>query len=195
MALYDKNGEQHYDIISAFIKSMRGSDPNAAVYWLARMIKGGEDPLFIARRMVILAAEDIGLANPNALLLAQSTFAAVQQIGMPEGRIPLSECAVYLATSPKSNSAYMAIDAALSLVEQQGDLSVPLHLRNAPTRLMKELGYHQGYKYAHDYEGNFTDLEFLPEEVSGSRLYNPAENKIEQEIRRRLKILWDKYKY
>ena len=195
MALYDKNGEQHYDIISAFIKSMRGSDPNAAVYWLARMIKGGEDPLFIARRMVILAAEDIGLANPNALLLAQSTFAAVQQIGMPEGRIPLSECAVYLATSPKSNSAYMAIDAALSLVEQQGDLSVPLHLRNAPTRLMKELGYHQGYKYAHDYEGNFTDLEFLPGEVSGSRLYNPAENKIEQEIRRRLKILWDKYKY
>jgi len=195
MALYDKNGEQHYDIISAFIKSMRGSDPNAAVYWLARMIKGGEDPLFIARRMVILAAEDIGLANPNALLLAQSTFAAVQQIGMPEGRIPLSECAVYLATSPKSNSAYMAIDAALSLVEQQGDLSVPLHLRNAPTRLMKELGYHQGYKYAHDYEGSFTDLEFLPEEVSGSRLYNPAENKIEQEIRRRLKILWDKYKY
>lgn len=195
MALYDKNGEQHYDIISAFIKSMRGSDPNAAVYWLARMIKGGEDPLFIARRMVILAAEDIGLANPNALLLAQSTFAAVQQIGMPEGRIPLSECAVYLATSPKSNSAYMAIDAALSLVEQQGDLSVPLHLRNAPTRLMKELGYHQGYKYAHDYEGNFTDLEFLPEEVSGSRLYNPAENKIEQEIRRRLKILWNKYNY
>lgn len=195
MALYDKNGEQHYDIISAFIKSMRGSDPNAAVYWLARMIKGGEDPLFIARRMVILAAEDIGLANPNALLLAQSTFAAVQQIGMPEGRIPLSECAVYLATSPKSNSAYMAIDAALSLVEQQGDLSVPLHLRNAPTRLMKELGYHQGYKYAHDYEGNFTDLEFLPEEVSGSRLYNPAENKIEQEIRRRLKLLWGKYKY
>lgn len=195
MALYDKNGEQHYDIISAFIKSMRGSDPNAAVYWLARMIKGGEDPLFIARRMVILAAEDIGLANPNALLLAQSTFAAVQQIGMPEGRIPLSECAVYLATSPKSNSAYMAIDAALSLVEQQGDLSVPLHLRNAPTRLMKELGYHQGYKYAHDYEGNFTDLEFLPSEVSGTKLYDPSENKIEQEIRRRLKILWNKYNY
>lgn len=195
MALYDKNGEQHYDIISAFIKSMRGSDPNAAVYWLARMIKGGEDPLFIARRMVILAAEDIGLANPNALLLAQSTFAAVQQIGMPEGRIPLSECAIYLATSPKSNSSIMAIDMAMSLVEQQGDLSVPLHLRNAPTRLMKELGYHQGYKYAHDYEGNFTDLEFLPSEVSGTKLYDPAENKIEQEIRRRLKLLWDKYKY
>lgn len=195
MALYDKNGEQHYDIISAFIKSMRGSDPNAAVYWLARMIKGGEDPLFIARRMVILAAEDIGLANPNALLLAQSTFAAVQQIGMPEGRIPLSECAIYLATSPKSNSSIMAIDMAMSLVEQQGDLSVPLHLRNAPTRLMKELGYSKGYKYAHDYEGNFADLEFLPSEVSGTKLYDPSENKIEQEIRRRLKILWNKYNY
>ena len=195
MAVYDKNGEQHYDIISAFIKSLRGSDPNAAVYWLARMIKGGEDPLFIARRMVILAAEDIGLANPNALLLAQSTFAAVQQIGMPEGRIPLSECAVYLATSPKSNSAYMAIDAALSLVEQQGDLSVPLHLRNAPTKLMKELGYHQGYKYAHDFEGNFADLEFLPDEVSGTKLYDPADNRAEQEIRRRLNLLWKKYNY
>ena len=195
MAVYDKNGEQHYDIISAFIKSLRGSDPNAAVYWLARMIKGREDPLFIARRMVILAAEDIGLANPNALLLAQSTFAAVQQIGMPEGRIPLSECAVYLATSPKSNSAYMAIDAALSLVEQQGDLSVPLHLRNAPTKLMKELGYHQGYKYAHDFEGNFADLEFLPDEVSGTKLYDPADNRAEQEIRRRLNLLWKKYNY
>ena len=195
MAVYDKNGEPHYDIISAFIKSLRGSDPNAAVYWLARMIKGGEDPLFIARRMVILAAEDIGLANPNALLLAQSTFAAVQQIGMPEGRIPLSECAVYLATSPKSNSAYMAIDAALSLVEQQGDLSVPLHLRNAPTKLMKELGYHQGYKYAHDFEGNFADLEFLPDEVSGTKLYDPADNRAEQEIRRRLNLLWKKYNY
>ncbi|MBR4801252.1 MAG: replication-associated recombination protein A [Bacteroidales bacterium] len=195
MALYDKNGEQHYDIISAFIKSLRGSDPNAAVYWLARMIKGGEDPLFIARRMVILAAEDIGLANPNALLLAQSTFAAVQQIGMPEGRIPLSECAIYLATSPKSNSSIMAIDVALSLVEQSGDLSVPLHLRNAPTRLMKELGYHQGYKYAHDYEGNFADLEFLPEEVSGTRIYDPSSNRSEDEIRRRLKLLWEKYNY
>ena len=195
MALYDKNGEQHYDIISAFIKSLRGSDPNAAVYWLARMIKGGEDPLFIARRMVILAAEDIGLANPNALLLAQSTFAAVQQIGMPEGRIPLSECAIYLATSPKSNSSIMAIDCALGLVEQQGDLSVPLHLRNAPTKLMKELGYHEGYKYAHDYEGNFADLEFLPEEASGTKLYDPSNNKIEQEIRRRLKLLWEKYNY
>ncbi len=195
MALYDKNGEQHYDIISAFIKSLRGSDPNAAVYWLARMIKGGEDPLFIARRMVILAAEDIGLANPNALLLAQSTFAAVQQIGMPEGRIPLSECAIYLATSPKSNSSIMAIDMALSLVEQSGDLSVPLHLRNAPTRLMKELGYHQGYKYAHDYEGNFADLEFLPEEVSATKIYDPSSNRSEEEIRRRLKLLWEKYNY
>ena len=195
MAVYDKNGEQHYDIISAFIKSLRGSDPNAAVYWLARMIKGGEDPLFIARRMVILAAEDIGLANPNALLLAQSTFAAVQQIGMPEGRIPLSECAIYLATSPKSNSSIMAIDTAMALVESSGDLSVPLHLRNAPTKLMKELGYHQGYKYAHDYEGNFADLEFLPQEASGTRIYEPSNNKNEQEIRRRLKILWDKYGY
>ena len=195
MALYDKNGEQHYDIISAFIKSLRGSDPNAAVYWLARMIKGGEDPLFIARRMVILAAEDIGIANPNALLLAQSTFAAVQQIGMPEGRIPLSECAIYLATSPKSNSSIMAIDMALSLVEQSGDLSVPLHLRNAPTRLMKELGYHQGYKYAHDYEGNFADLEFLPEEVSATKIYDPSSNRSEEEIRRRLKLLWEKYNY
>ena len=195
MALYDKNGEQHYDIISAFIKSMRGSDPNAAVYWLARMIKGGEDPLFIARRMVILAAEDIGLANPNALLLAQSTFAAVQQIGMPEGRIPLSECAIYLASSPKSNSSITAIDAAMALVEQQGDLSVPLHLRNAPTKLMKELGYHKGYKYAHDFEGNFTDLEFLPQEMSGTKIYEPSDNKSEQELRRRLKLLWSKYDY
>ena len=195
MALYDKNGEQHYDIISAFIKSLRGSDPNAAVYWLARMFKGGEAPLFIARRMVILAAEDIGLANPNALLLAQSTFAAVQQIGMPEGRIPLSECAIYLASSPKSNSSIMAIDVALSMVVQQGDMSVPLHLRNAPTKLMKELGYHRGYKYAHDYEGNFADLEFLPEEASGTKLYEPSNNKAEEEIRRRLKILWEKYNY
>jgi putative ATPase len=145
--------------------------------------------------MVILAAEDIGLANPNALLLAQSTFAAVQQIGMPEGRIPLSECAIYLATSPKSNSSIMAIDMALNLVEQSGDLSVPLHLRNAPTRLMKELGYHQGYKYAHDYEGNFADLEFLPEEVSATKIYDPSSNRSEEEIRRRLKLLWEKYNY
>lgn len=195
MAVYDKNGEQHYDIISAFIKSMRGSDPNAAVYWLARMIKGGEDPLFIARRMVILAAEDIGLANPNALLLAQATFTAVQQIGLPEGRIPLSECAIYLATSPKSNSGYLAIDTALSIVSQQGDLSVPLHLRNAPTKLMKELGYSQGYKYAHDFEGNFTELEFLPEELSGTKIYDPGKNRREDEIRAALKKNWTKYNY
>ncbi len=195
VAVYDKNGEQHYDIISAFIKSMRGSDPNAAVYWLARMLKGGEDPLFIARRMVILAAEDIGLANPNALLLAQATFTAVQQIGLPEGRIPLSECAIYLATSPKSNSAYMAIDTAMGIVEQQGDLSVPLHLRNAPTALMKELGYHDGYKYAHDFEGNFTDLEFLPAEISGTKIFDPGNNRREEEIRRTIKNNWPKYRY
>ena len=195
MAIYDKKGEQHYDIISAFIKSLRGSDPNAAVYWLARMIKGGEDPLFIARRMVILAAEDIGLANPNALLLAQSTFAALQQIGMPEGRIPLSECAIYLATSPKSNSSIMAIDAALALVEQTGDLSVPLPIRNAPTKLMKELGYHDGYKYAHDYQGNFVDLEFLPDSLKGTKLYEPSDNKRETEIRTSLSKKWKKYEY
>lgn len=195
MAMYDKNGEQHYDIISAFIKSMRGSDPNAAVYWIARMLKGGEDPLFIARRMVILAAEDIGLANPNALLLAQSTFAAVQQIGLPEGRIPLTECAIYLATSQKSNSVITAIDGATAYVEQTGDLSVPLHLRNAPTKLMKELGYSDGYKYAHEYAGNFADLEFLPEEMSGTKIYDPGENKKEDEIRQRIRRLWPKYKY
>lgn len=195
MALYDKSGEQHYDIISAFIKSVRGSDPNAAVYWLARMLKGGEDPLFIARRMVILAAEDIGLSNPNALLLAQSTFAAVQQIGLPEGRIPLSECAIYLATSPKSNSAYMAIANAEQLVEQNGDLGVPLHIRNAPTKLMKELGYHEGYKYAHDYQGNFVELEFLPNEISGSKLYEPGSNKREEDIRKSLAQKWKKYNY
>lgn len=195
MALYDKKGEQHYDIISAFIKSLRGSDPNAAVYWLARMIKGGEDPLFIARRMVILAAEDIGLANPNALLLAQATFSAVQQIGLPEGRIPLSECAIYLATSPKSNSSITAIDSAMDLVEQTGDLSVPLHIRNAPTKLMKELGYHEGYKYAHSFEGNFVDLEFLPSEISGTKLYEPSDNKREVEIRQSLSKKWKKYNY
>jgi putative ATPase len=195
MAMYDKNGEQHYDIISAFIKSMRGSDPNAAVYWIARMLKGGEDPLFIARRMVILAAEDIGLANPNALLLAQSTFAAVQQIGLPEGRIPLTECAIYLATSPKSNSVITAIDGATAYVEQTGDLSVPLHLRNAPTKLMKELGYSDGYKYAHEYAGNFADLEFLPDEMSGTKIYDPGENKKEDEIRQRMRRFWPKYKH
>lgn len=195
IAVYDKNGEQHYDIISAFIKSMRGSDPNAAVYWLARMLKGGEDPMFIARRMVILAAEDIGLANPNALLLAQATFTAVRQIGLPEGRIPLSECAIYLATSPKSNSAYMAIDTAMEIVENQGDLSVPLHLRNAPTALMKDLGYSEGYKYAHNYEGNFADLEFLPEEISGTKIFDPGNNRREEDIRRTIKNNWPKYHY
>lgn len=195
MALYDKNGEQHYDIISAFIKSIRGSDPNAAVYWMTRMIAGGEDPLFIARRMVILAAEDIGLANPNALLLAQACFEAVHNIGMPEGRIPLSETAIYLASCQKSNSAYMAIDAALELVKREGDLPVPMHLRNAPTKLMKELGYGNDYKYAHSYEGNFADLEFLPQELSGSRLYDPGKNAKEEEIRRRFSKLWEKYRY
>ena len=195
MALYDKNGEKHYDIISAFIKSIRGADPNAAVYWMARMIAGGEDPLFIARRMVILAAEDIGLANPNALLLAQACFEAVHNIGMPEGRIPLSETAIYLASCQKSNSAYMAIDAALELVKREGDLPVPMHLRNAPTKLMKELGYGNDYKYAHSYEGNFADLEFLPQELSGSRLYDPGKNAKEEEIRRRFSKLWEKYGY
>ena len=195
MAIYDKKGDNHYDIISAFIKSLRGSDPNAAVYYLARMLKGGEDPLFIARRMVILAAEDIGLANPNALLLAQSTFAAVDQIGLPEGRIPLCECAIYLATSPKSNSTISAIDAAQALVDQTGDLSVPLHIRNAPTQLMKDLGYHDGYKYAHDYEGNFVDLEFLPDAIKGTKLYEPSDNKREGELRASLSKKWKKYGY
>src|ERR1035437_4587000 len=165
LALYDKNGEQHYDIISAFIKSLRGSDPNAAVYWLARMIEGGEDVKFIARRMLILAAEDIGLANPNALLLAQGTFDAVHKVGYPEARIILSQCAIYLATSAKSNSAYMAIDVALALVKSTGDLPVPLHIRNAPTKLMKELGYGKDYKYAHSYDKNFVDQDFLPKEI------------------------------
>lgn len=195
IALYDKNGEQHYDIISAFIKSIRGSDPNAAVYWLARMIAGGEDPLFIARRMVILASEDIGLANPNALLLAQACFDSVHKIGMPEGRIPLSQTAIYLATSPKSNSAYMAINEALALVEKTGDLPVPLHIRNAPTKLMKELGYGEDYKYAHNYEGNFVEQEFLPDQLSGTRLYDPSNNSKEAEIRRRMAAMWEKYRY
>lgn len=194
IAVYDKNGEMHYDIISAFIKSIRGSDPNAAVYWMARMLAGGEDPLFIARRMTILAAEDIGLANPNALLLAQATFDSVHRIGMPEARIILSECAIYLATSVKSNSSYMAIDAAMSLVEK-GDVSpVPLHLRNAPTKLMKDLGYHKGYKYAHEFKGNFTDQEFMPENLSGTKFYTPGENARENEIKARLDRLWPKYK-
>ena len=193
LSTYDKNGEMHYDIISAFIKSMRGSDPNGALYWMARMLAGGEDPLFIARRMMILAAEDIGLANPNALLLAQSTFDAVHKIGMPEARIILSECAIYLATSPKSNSAYMAINQALEFVNNNEELPVPLHLRNAPTRLMKELGYSDGYRYAHDYAGNFADLEFLPDKISGTAFYNPGNNAKEREIEARMERLWPKY--
>lgn len=196
LALYDKNGEQHYDIISAFIKSMRGSDPNASVYWLARMVEGGEDPKFIARRMLILAAEDIGLANPNALLLAQACFEAINVIGWPESRIILSETAVYLATSPKSNASYMAVESAIEMVREKGDLPVPLHIRNAPTKLMKELGYHKDYKYAHSFEGNFIKENYLPEEIKGSRFYDPGINPREDEIRRRLSGLWkDIYDY
>jgi len=196
IALYDKNGEQHYDIISAFIKSLRGSDPNGAVYWLARMVEGGEDPKFIARRMVILAAEDIGLANPNALLLATSCFEAVNLIGWPESRIILSEAAIYLATSPKSNSSYLAISDAINLVKETGDLPVPLNVRNAPTSLMKELGYGDGYKYAHDYEGNFSQEEFLPGEIRNKVIYKPQENQKEKEIKNKLSFLWKgKYDY
>ena len=190
LALYDKKGEQHYDIISAFIKSMRGSDPNAAVYWLARMVEGGEDPKFIARRMLILAAEDIGMANPNALLIAQSCFEAINVIGWPESRIILSEAAVYLATSPKSNSAYMAIEGALEAVRDKGDLPVPLHIRNAPTKLMKDLGYHKDYKYAHSYEGNFIPDDFLPGEIKGTKFYDPGDNPREDEMRKKLAGLW-----
>lgn len=196
MALYDKAGEQHYDIISAFIKSMRGSDPNGAVYWLARMIVGGEDPLFIARRMLILASEDIGNANPNALLLAQSCFEAVNKIGMPESQLILSQTAIYLATSAKSNSATTAIGAAMDLVRRTGDLPVPLHLRNAPTKLMKNIGYGKDYKYAHSYDNNFIDQDFLPDAIKGSKIYDPGNNAKEYETRERLKKLWgDRYKY
>ncbi len=195
IALYDKNGEQHYDIISAFIKSIRGSDPNGAVYWMARMIAGGEDPLFIARRLVILAAEDIGLANPNALLIANACFDAVNKIGIPESRIILSETAIYLATCKKSNSAYMAIDSALAEVEKSGALPVPLHLRNAPTKLMKDLGYSKDYKYAHSYSDNFVEQEFLPKELSCIKFYNPCDNIKEAEIRKRLETIWKKYNY
>lgn len=194
--LFDKNGDFHYDIVSAFIKSIRGSDPNAAVYWLARMIEAGEDIKFIARRMLILAAEDIGIANPTALVLANSTFQAVATIGYPEGRILLSECAIYLATSPKSNSAYRAIDTALEKVKATGNLQVPLPLRNAPTQLMKEMGYGTGYKYAHDYENQFAEQEFLPEELKGTKLYEPGGNPKEKNIRDFLKVRWkDKYGY
>jgi len=196
IALYDKSGEQHYDIISAFIKSIRGSDPNAAVYWLARMVEGGEKPEFIARRMVILAAEDIGLANPNALLLATSCFQAIHLVGWPESRIILSEAAIYLATSPKSNSSIQAIEGAQELVRNTGDLSVPLHIRNAPTPLMKELGYGKDYKYAHSYEGNFVQDDFLPKEILGTKLYDPQDNSKEEELRQRLRNWWkEKYKY
>ena len=193
VAIYDKGGEMHYDIISAFIKSVRGSDPNAAVYWMARMLAGGEDPLFIARRLCILAAEDIGLANPNALLMADATFRIVHSIGMPEARIPLSECAVYLASSPKSNSAYLAIDGALAAVEEDKTAPVPLYLRNAPTSLMKELGYHDGYKYAHDFPGHFTDLEFMPDSFRGRIFYDPQPNAQEDRLKAYLTACWPKY--
>ena len=193
---YDKTGEQHYDIISAFIKSVRGSDPNAAVYWLARMIEGGEDLKFIARRLLILASEDIGNANPTALILANNTFQAVTTIGYPESRIILSQCAVYLASSPKSNASYMAINKAQQLVKQTGDLSVPLPIRNAPTKLMKELGYGEDYKYSHDHKDNFVKQEFLPEEIANTKLYNPGENQREQSFRTFLKSRWgEKYGY
>ena len=187
---FDKNGEMHYDIISAFIKSIRGSDPDAAVYWLARLIAGGEDPKFIARRMCISAAEDIGLANPNALLLANATFDIINKIGWPEGRIPLSECAIYLASSPKSNSAYLAIDHALALVEQTGNEPVPLHLRNAPTKLMKELGYGADYKYAHDFPGHFVKQEYMPENLKHPTIWHPQENPAEARLAAHLKQLW-----
>lgn len=196
MALYDKAGENHYDIISAFIKSMRGSDPNGAVYWLARMIAGGEDPLFIARRMLILSSEDIGNANPNALLLAQACFNSVNVIGMPESQLILSQTAIYLATSAKSNSATTAIGMAMSLVKQTGDLPVPLHLRNAPTKLMKNIGYGKDYKYAHSFQNNFVDLDFLPEAIKGTKIYEPGNNPKEHESKEKLKKLWgDRYKY
>lgn len=196
LAFYDKGGEMHYDIISAFIKSMRGSDPNGAVYWLARMIAGGEDPLFIARRMLIFASEDIGNANPNALLLANATFEAVSKIGYPECRINLSQCACYLACSAKSNATYMALANAEAAVKRWGDLPVPLHIRNAPTKLMKNMGYGDGYKYAHDYEGNFTQQEYLPAGLEGSRFYEPGNTPREQETRRSLHEHWGaKYGY
>jgi putative ATPase len=190
--LFDKNGDFHYDIVSAFIKSIRGSDPNGAIYWLARMIEAGEDIGFIARRLLILAAEDIGIANPTALVLANSTFQAVTSVGYPEGRILLSECVIYLATSPKSNTAYKAINEAQEKVRQTGNLPIPLHLRNAPTKLMKELGYGEDYKYAHDYKNQFIEQEFLPEEIKGTTLYQPGDNQKEKSIRDFLKSRWNK---
>src|SRR5258705_810715 len=196
IALYDKSGEQHYDIISAFIKSIRGSDPNAAVYWLARMIEGGEDVKFIARRLVILASEDIGNANPTALVLANASFDAVHKLGYPESQLILSQCAIYLASSAKSNSATTAIGEAMAAVQQHGDLSVPLHIRNAPTKLMKNLDYGKGYQYSHGYEGNFSEQEYLPKEISGKKFYDPGRNAREEELRKFLKSLWkDKYGY
>lgn len=196
LASYDKDGEQHYDIISAFIKSVRGSDPNASVYWLARMVEGGEDPKFIARRLVILAAEDIGLANPNALLLANACFQAVENVGWPESRIILSECTLYLASSPKGNAAYMAINKAQQVVQQTGNLGVPLALRNSPTKLMKELGYGDGYQYSHDHPGNFYSQEFLPEQLSGTSFFQPGSSPKEQEIAQQIKKWWqEKYKF
>ena len=196
MELYDKGGEMHYDIISAFIKSIRGSDPNAALYYMARMIQGGEDPLFICRRMVVLASEDIGLANPNAMLIANACFDSVHKLGMPEGRIPMAEAAIYLAASPKSNAAYQAIEEALELVRRNPNLPVPLHLRNAPTRLMKELNYGDQYKYAHSFEGHFVDQEFLPDEIKGQRVYTPQENAQEDKLKQWLSVRWKgKYGY
>jgi putative ATPase len=196
IAIYDKSGEQHYDIISAFIKSIRGSDPNAAVYYLARMVEGGEDVKFIARRMLILASEDIGNANPTALVIANSTFQAVNVIGYPEARIILSQCAIYLAASPKSNASYMAIEEALSSVQGTGDLAVPLAIRNAPTTMMKKMGYGKGYQYAHSYEGNFAHAEFLPDELKGTKFYDPGNNTREEELRKYLRGLWkEKYGY
>ncbi len=196
MALYDKSGEQHYDIISAFIKSIRGSDPNAAVYWLARMIEGGEDVKFIARRLLILASEDIGNANPNALLLANATFDAVNKIGYPESQLILSQCVIYLASSAKSNSATVAIGSAIAAVKQFGDLSVPLHIRNAPTKLMKNMDYGKGYQYSHNYENNFSSQEYLPEKIVGTKFYEPGKNIREEELRKFLKQLWkEKYNY
>ena len=196
ISVYDKSGEQHYDIVSAFIKSMRGSDPNAAVYYLARMVEGGEDIKFIARRMLILASEDIGNANPTALVMATNCFQAVNIIGYPEARIILSQCAIYLACSPKSNASYTAIKDAQALVKETGDLPIPLSLRNAPTKLMKELNYGKGYQYAHQQDGNFIDMEFLPNEISGKKLFKPGDNPREEEMRKRLLIWWkNKYDY
>ena len=193
VAIYDKGGEMHYDIISAFIKSVRGSDPNAAVYYLARMLDGGEDPLFIARRLCILSSEDVGLANPNAMLIAQSCFEIVRSIGMPEARIPLAECTIYLASSPKSNSAYMAINAAMQAASADSLRPVPLYLRNAPTKLMEQLGYSDGYKYAHDFPGHFADLEFMPQGLEGTRFYEPQQNRHEDVLRSYLEACWPKY--